>query len=302
MVAVLSISHARLFESIGYGNQAPQTSEGRLFTAMLGFLCILAFASILASAGYISLIIFDDLVTRCKLNILAKPRIACPFWGLTWVAWMSFIGAFTKTWWSRRADFDVSAQESWWFAYISTTTVGLGDFYLQPSVIFVDDLLIFTLMFLTGFVFLSTFLEKLRNLASAHCPDYAATLRQRLDKSNLFYYDDDKTTKQKAEKEQRVQHMEALEKLAQSTEEDPTRELSNVFEEEQILFLLLRDAKTRRRRLEEVALSQGTAFLDLDDIILQHVLVYLDRQSLAHVAPCCKKLRNLSVETALGLP
>jgi hypothetical protein len=62
-----------------------------------------------------------------------------------------------------------------------------------------------------------------------------------------------------------------------------------------------RDAKTRRRRLEEEVPLQGNVFLDLDDEILKHVLVYLDRQSLAQVAPCCKKLRNLSVQAALGL-
>jgi hypothetical protein len=74
----LLISHPRLlFESIGYGNQAPQTGNGRLLTVLLGFVSILAFAAILASSGYIFLIIFDDLVNRCKLNYLAKP----------WVAW-----------------------------------------------------------------------------------------------------------------------------------------------------------------------------------------------------------------------
>ena len=290
-----------MFESsIGYGNQAPQTGEGRLLTACLGFVSILAFATVLASSGYILLIIFDDLVIRCKLNLLAKPWIACPFWGLTWVAWMSFIGQYTKGWWSRRADFEVSNQESWWFAYISTTTVGLGDFFLQPEVIFVNDLLTFTLMFLTGFVFLATFLGKLQDLLIDYFPDHGSKLRKRLDKSNFFFNDDDETTKHKAEKEQWVEHIETLEKLAQSTEEDPSQELSNIFEEERILFLLLHDAKTRRRCLEEVTLSQGNDFLDLDDDILKHVLCYLDRQSLVQVAPCCKKLRNMSVQAALG--
>jgi hypothetical protein len=125
----------------GYGNQAPQTSDGRLLTSFFGFVSILAFAAILASSGYIFLIIFDDLVNRCKLHFMTKPWIACPFWGLTWVAWMSFIGQYTKRWWSSRADFYASNQDSWWFAYISTTTVGLGDFFLQPEVLFVDDVL-----------------------------------------------------------------------------------------------------------------------------------------------------------------
>lgn len=232
---------------------------------------------------------------------MAKPWIACPFWGLAWLAWMSFIGQYTKRWWSRRADFDASHQESWWFAYISTTTVGLGDFFLQPEVIFVDDLLTFTLMFLTGFVFMSTFLGKLLDLVRDYFPDHGTTLRKRLNKSNLFFKDDDETTKQKAEKEQRMHNIETLEKLAEITEEDPSEELFHIFKEEEVLFLLLRDAKTRRRRLEEAPLSQGNVLLDLDDEILKHVLVYLDRQSLAQVAPCCKKLRNMALQAALGL-
>jgi hypothetical protein len=155
-------------------------------------------------------------------------------------------------------------------------------------------------MFLTGFVFLSTFLGKLMDLVGGYFPDHGPKLRKRLDKSNFFFQDDDETTKQKDEKEQRIQNIESLEKLAQNADEDPSQELSNIYKEEQILFLLLRDAKTRRGRLEEVSLH-GSVLLDLDDEILKNVLVYLDRQSLGQVAPCCQKLRNLSAQAALGL-
>jgi hypothetical protein len=223
------------------------------------------------------------------------------FWGLTWVAWTFFVGQCTKRWWSRRADFDATLAESWWFARVSTATVGLGDFFLQPEVMFVDDLLTFTLTFLTGFVFLSAFLGKLMDLVGGHFPDHGPKLCKRLDKSNFVFQDDDETTKQKDEKEQRLCNVESLEKLAQDTDEDPSQEPLNVYEEEQLLFLLLRDAKTRRGRLEEASLH-GSVLLDLDDETLKNALFCLDRPSLGQVAPsCCQKLRNLSPHAALGL-
>lgn len=45
-------------------------------------------------------------------------------------------------------------------SYISTTTIGLGDIYLEPEVIVGEDLIVFPLLFLTGFTFLSAFLGK----------------------------------------------------------------------------------------------------------------------------------------------
>jgi hypothetical protein len=45
-------------------------------------------------------------------------------------------------------------------SYISTTSIGLGDIYLEPEVIIGQDLIVFPLLFLTGFTFLSAFLGK----------------------------------------------------------------------------------------------------------------------------------------------
>lgn len=56
---------------------------------------------------------------------------------------------------------DFSLREGYWFSYISTTTVGLGDIILEPEVIVEVDLVIFPLLFLLGFVILSSFLGKL---------------------------------------------------------------------------------------------------------------------------------------------
>jgi hypothetical protein len=60
---------------------------------------------------------------------------------------------------------DISLKEGYWFSFISTTTVGLGDIFLEPEVIQSRDLATFPLLFLVGFVFLSSFLGKFAEMA-----------------------------------------------------------------------------------------------------------------------------------------
>jgi hypothetical protein len=91
--------------TIGYGNQAPETTGGRALIYSLGFLSILAFAGILAAAGNIVSAIFDDAVDRIKLHSLTTPWVACVVWGAVYYSWMGFIAAHTKRW--KEEDLDV---------------------------------------------------------------------------------------------------------------------------------------------------------------------------------------------------
>jgi hypothetical protein len=84
--------------TIGYGNQAPETMGGRALIYSLGFLSILAFAGILASAGNIVSVIFDDAVDRIKLHSLTTPWVTCIVWGAVYYSWMGLIAAHTKKW------------------------------------------------------------------------------------------------------------------------------------------------------------------------------------------------------------
>jgi Ion channel len=61
---------------------------------------------------------------------------------------------------------DFSARDAYWFAYISTTTVGLGDYFLEPEVFTRSDLMLFPMLFLFGFVLLASFLNKFTELLS----------------------------------------------------------------------------------------------------------------------------------------
>jgi hypothetical protein len=67
---------------------------------------------------------------------------------------------------------EMSFSDGYWFSYISSTTIGLGDIFLEPEVILTEDLVTFPLLFLVSFVFLSSFFSKLAEMyGSFHAID-----------------------------------------------------------------------------------------------------------------------------------
>ena len=63
---------------------------------------------------------------------------------------------------------------------ISTTTVGLGDYYLEHGVIVGYDLLVWPLLFLFGFVLLSSFLTKVAEFLASFFPSDKPTFAESL--------------------------------------------------------------------------------------------------------------------------
>lgn len=124
--------------STGYGNQAPTTSHGRLLVVSGGLLCIIFFGAVLGLCGYVILAIFDDMVDRvwCA-KFLSIPVVGMLFWGTIWLLYALTIAEDVKWWWTQRLpEFgaEVTREDALWFAFISTSTIGLGDFFLQPEV------------------------------------------------------------------------------------------------------------------------------------------------------------------------
>mmetsp|Transcript_2383 Transcript_2383/g.4324 ORF Transcript_2383/g.4324 Transcript_2383/m.4324 type:complete len:461 (+) Transcript_2383:100-1482(+) len=119
--------------TIGYGNATPETEGGRAMIYTLGFLSILMFAIILGTAGTIIVSIWDDFIDRTKLHQLNIPWVACVFWGFCYYAWLLAIAVVTQNWKNARLGDDMEFSEAYWFSYISTTTVGFGDYYLEPG-------------------------------------------------------------------------------------------------------------------------------------------------------------------------
>ena len=79
----------------------------------------------------------------------------------------------------------VSYSDSYWFAYISTTTVGLGDFVLSPDVLLVEDIILWPLSFLFGFVFMAGFVGKLSGVIQGPFRNKGTGLAKRLKQGHI---------------------------------------------------------------------------------------------------------------------
>lgn len=171
----------------GYGNQAPVTTSGRAMVSVFGFLSILAFGFILSSSGAILSVIVDDVISRCRLHVLLRPLVSLFLWGIVAGGWIMILGIITSNWWNSRYGVEEAPTKWWdsvWFAYISTTTVGLGDFFLFPEIMFYEDVFRFSILFLTSFVFMSTFLNGFVQALASLRADPSATLRNRIAKAS----------------------------------------------------------------------------------------------------------------------
>ena len=148
------------------------------------------FALVLGNAGRIVTAIFDDWLSRVKvLSCVRQDWIMCLFWGGLYYFWMSIVALETVRWKKERLDEDFSYQDAYWFAFITTTTVGLGDYYLEHQVVLRRDLIAFSLMILMGFVFLANFLVKMTELLTTRFPRMkASNLDQRLQATNMLWH------------------------------------------------------------------------------------------------------------------
>ena len=132
----------------------------------MGFFSILLFGIVLSNAGVVIAAVMDDVLHRIGLRQLSWPSVSCLLWAAIYYLWMLVIAATIREWKWRRLEEDMSYADGYWFAYISTTTVGLGDFYLEPEVILPHDLIVFPLLFLNGFVYFAAFLSKFAEFCS----------------------------------------------------------------------------------------------------------------------------------------
>jgi len=134
--------------------------------------------------------IIDDWINRVNVLAIAKSNwFMCLFWGLVYYSWMLVVAWKTVHWKEERLDEDFSYKDAYWFSFITTTTVGLGDYYLAHQVLLRRDLISFALLVLVGFVFLSNFLVKLTEVLTTVFPRAKAkSLDDRLKQTNMLWH------------------------------------------------------------------------------------------------------------------
>jgi hypothetical protein len=86
----------------------------------------------------------------------------------------------------KKTGFEFTTGDSYWFAYITALTVGLGDFYLQPEGLFVSDVFNWSSRLLGGFVVVSTFLGKVGDLISSFLPKRKETFCDYLQRTDAW--------------------------------------------------------------------------------------------------------------------
>mmetsp|Transcript_6216 Transcript_6216/g.9419 ORF Transcript_6216/g.9419 Transcript_6216/m.9419 type:complete len:563 (+) Transcript_6216:86-1774(+) len=172
-----------IMTTIGYGNTAPATNEGRLLVYFMGFLSILLFSAVMGHAGSVLLTIVDDWFNRVGLKRLTQGIVAAIFWLIVLLLWMLLIatiywlyakGHFGQ--YIKLDEYGFLLDDAYWYAFISVTTIGFGDYYLAHDTVRPRDMFYNPLIMLMGFVILANFLLKFSELFIDSMKSNAATL------------------------------------------------------------------------------------------------------------------------------
>jgi hypothetical protein len=116
-----------------YGNATPSTVGGRLLIYTLGFITIIAFIALNANASFILATIVDDSLIRLGLRRLTKGFGAVLLWLLLTILWMLVVAFSFRALSYWRIGVRLSLSDAYWFSYITATTVGLGDLFIEHS-------------------------------------------------------------------------------------------------------------------------------------------------------------------------
>ena len=147
--------------TIGYGNTAPVTDEGKAIVIGLGFISILGFTAVIGSAASICLLIVDDAFQRLNMHRFVDGWLASFFWLVVFAFWNMLVLVIGDVYMKNRYEVSLRKFDIFWFSFISMTTVGLGDFHIWHERFEYIDFCYIPILLLLGFVWLTNFLYKL---------------------------------------------------------------------------------------------------------------------------------------------
>lgn len=153
------------YSTVGYGNAAPKTGGGQSFVVLLGFISILAFAAVAGASGHVALAIIDDVFIRLKMERLTKGWISLLFWISMIVLSMLCVAGISSAYTHSRYDGDVQPMgQLLWFAFITISTVGLGDIHIPHDAFRQRDMFYIPFALLLGYVSVANFCIKMSNM------------------------------------------------------------------------------------------------------------------------------------------
>ena len=140
------------------------TKSGRALVITLGFVSILAFTACIGAAAYVCLCIVDDALKRLNMRRLTKGWTAVCFWLAILNLWTLVIAGIADWYTRSRYHQEFDLENAYWFAFVSITTVGFGDYHIQHEGFRQVDMLLIPICLLIGFVLLANFLLKLSDV------------------------------------------------------------------------------------------------------------------------------------------
>mmetsp|Transcript_19315 Transcript_19315/g.32079 ORF Transcript_19315/g.32079 Transcript_19315/m.32079 type:complete len:174 (-) Transcript_19315:113-634(-) len=126
-----------------------------------GFITIIGFIGLNNTASNVLVIIVDDLLIRSRLPKFTKGLRAVTLWLCLLILWMLVLAIVFKAFIEGRSGIYVPLSDAYWFSYITTTTVGLGDLFIRHEEFLARDMLVIPLVILFAFVILGIFALKL---------------------------------------------------------------------------------------------------------------------------------------------
>lgn len=161
----------------------------RILVYTAGFITIIGFLTLNNTAANVWRYLTEDFFLRCKLKKLVSGPLSVLFWFSMLLLWMLILAVsiqrYQKTIIGEEDDFPLKG--AYWFAYITTTTVGFGDIHISHTEFTSGDMFFVPFLVLFGFNILGIFADKQFLLIADMGQDMQTMRMQRINDSRSVW-------------------------------------------------------------------------------------------------------------------